>query len=155
MAAREEDRALLAVVRTIFSERIPFNQVLGLKVESIGTEQASFRFDMRDDLIGNFIRGTLHGGVIAATLDVTGGLVAFLGLLKKIEHKSDQEKLAQFSRLGTIDLRVDYLRPGTGRSFLSTGFIQRVGNRVAVTRMELDNDEGSLIAVGTGAYLVG
>jgi acyl-coenzyme A thioesterase PaaI-like protein len=29
-----------------------------------------------------------------------------------------------------------------------------MGNRVAVTRMELANDESRLIAVGTGAYLV-
>ncbi|MGH9388979.1 MAG: thioesterase family protein, partial [Vicinamibacteria bacterium] len=31
----------------------------------------------------------------------------------------------------------------------------RSGNKVAVTRMELHNDEDSLIAVGTAAYLVG
>jgi uncharacterized protein (TIGR00369 family) len=56
--------------------------------------------------------------------------------------------------MGTIDLRVDYLRPGLGRHFLATGYILRMGNRVAVTRMELANDEKRLIAVGTGAYLV-
>lgn len=31
----------------------------------------------------------------------------------------------------------------------------RTGNKVAVTRMELNNDSGVLIAVGTGTYLVG
>ena len=154
MYARKDD-GLFEVVRTLFAQRMPFNRVLGLELESIGAEQASLRFEMREELIGNFIRRTLHGGVIATALDVTGSLVAFLGVLKKMEGKSDEEKLARFSRLGTIDLRVDYLRPGVGRSFLATGFVQRIGNKVAVTRMELDNDEGSLIAVGTGAYLVG
>jgi uncharacterized protein (TIGR00369 family) len=56
--------------------------------------------------------------------------------------------------MGTIDLLVDYLRPGLGKHFLATGYILRIGNRVAVTRMELHNEEERLIAVGTGAYQV-
>jgi uncharacterized protein (TIGR00369 family) len=155
MTLREEDERILHLVRTIFAERIPFNHVLGLELDLLGAEQASFRFDMRDELVGNFVHGTLHGGVISATLDVTGGLAAFLGVLKKMQGRSHDEKVARFSQLGTIDLRIDYLRPGLGRSFVATGYVQRVGNRVAVTRMELDNDEGSLIAVGTGTYMVG
>jgi acyl-coenzyme A thioesterase PaaI-like protein len=31
----------------------------------------------------------------------------------------------------------------------------RTGRKVAVTRMELHNDEGVLVAVGTGTYIVG
>ncbi len=30
----------------------------------------------------------------------------------------------------------------------------RIGNKVAVTRMELHNDQRQLIAVGTGTYLI-
>ena len=33
--------------------------------------------------------------------------------------------------------------------------IMRTGKKVAVTRMELHNDEDLLIAVGTGTYIVG
>jgi uncharacterized protein (TIGR00369 family) len=155
MSIHDQDEAVLRVVRKIFAEQIPFNRVLGLELDLLGAEQASFRFDMRPELVGNYLRGNLHGGVISATLDVTGGLVAFLGVLRKMRGRSEKEKVARFSRLGTIDLRVDFLRPGVGQSFTATGFVQRIGNRVAVTRMELDNDEGSLIAVGTGTYMVG
>jgi len=52
-------------------------------------------------------------------------------------------------------MRVDYLRPGKGNRFKSTGTVMRTGNRVAVTRMELSNEKNVLIAVGTGAYIVG
>ena len=31
----------------------------------------------------------------------------------------------------------------------------RTGNRVSVVRMELENDQKQLIAVGTGTYIVG
>jgi acyl-coenzyme A thioesterase PaaI-like protein len=33
--------------------------------------------------------------------------------------------------------------------------VLRTGSRVAVTRKEFHNDEGTLIAAGTGTYIVG
>jgi uncharacterized protein (TIGR00369 family) len=57
--------------------------------------------------------------------------------------------------IGTIDLRVDYLRPGRGNYFIATGRVVRLGNRVAVAHMELVNDSGDQIATGGAAYMVG
>jgi len=138
----------------VFEERIPFNRVLGLRIERLGESDVVVRFDMRDELIGNFTRGNLHGGVISSVLDVVGGLVAFIALLKREGVQSLEDEADKFSRLGTIDLRVDYLRPGLGETFSAKGFVLRAGRKVAVTRMELHNDENSLIAVGTGAYSI-
>jgi len=146
---------VLRYVEHIFAEKIPFNHLLGLHIQSVSAEQASLRFDMREELIGNFARRVLHGGVISSTLDVVGGLITFVRVLQKMEGANDEEKLERFSRLGTIDLRVDYLRPGIGRHFVANGFVLRAGSRVAVSRMELHNDEQTLIAVGTGTYMVG
>jgi uncharacterized protein (TIGR00369 family) len=154
MTSQIDDPVILETVRCIFEEKIPFNDVLGLRVESFDIKRPSLRLDMRDELIGNYFRGSLHGGVVATTLDAAGGLVAFLSMLESMDGSSREEKMERFSRMGTIDLRIDYLRPGLGRHFLATGYILRMGNRVAVTRMELTNDESLLIAVGTGAYLV-
>ena len=154
-AYSEEDERTFELVRQIFAERIPFNKVLGVELEALSYESARVRFDYRDELVGNFVRGSLHGGVISATLDLTGGLVAFLSALETVAPGPPEEKMERLANVGTIDLRVDYLRPGLGRHFLATGNILRAGNKVAVTRMELENDEGEHIAVGTGAYLVG
>jgi uncharacterized protein (TIGR00369 family) len=92
--------------------------------------------------------------VISSVIDVTGGLAAFMGIQQKISDSDLDAKLNRFARLGTIDLRVDYLRPGIGNSFVSTGYALRTGNKVAVTRIELTNDQDDLIAVGTGSYVV-
>ncbi len=154
MTQEHDDREILEAVRTIFDKKIPFNEVLGLKVASLDHDRPTLELEMRDELVGNFYKGSLHGGVISSVLDVTGGLVAFLGVVRAMRGKSMDETVQRFSKMGTIDLRVDYLRPGLGKSFLSTGYILRMGNRVAVTRMELAGDEDRLIAVGTGAYLV-
>lgn len=149
------DDETLQLVREIFAERIPFNQVLGVEIESLSFDDARVRIGYRDELVGNFVRGTLHGGVVSATLDLTGGLVAFLSALRSMEGGTPREKTERLASVGTIDLRVDYLRPGLGRWFIASGTILRAGNKVAVTRMELHNDEDAHIAVGTGAYLVG
>jgi uncharacterized protein (TIGR00369 family) len=154
MEREQNDERLFKVINDMFNEKIPFNKVLGLKVAAIGYQRVKVRFEMRDELIGNYIRGTLHGGVISSVVDVTGGLAAFMGIQEKIFDRDLDAKLERFGRLGTIDLRVDYLRPGIGESFVSTGYTLRTGNKVAVARIELINDRDDLIAVGTGSYVV-
>ena len=148
--------ALLNIVRDVY-EHLPFNELLGLEVDHLEAERAGFRFAKREELVGNFMQGILHGGVISAVLDTTGGMMATVSALGRLlENGSTQEEMvASFARYGTIDMRIDYLRPGRGERFVSTATIMRIGNRVAVTRMELTNDDGFLIAVGTGAYKIG
>jgi len=141
-------------IKVLFNEKIPYNKLLGLRVRSLDPAKPTLEFNMRDELIGNIVHKTLHGGVTSAVLDVTGGLVAFLNIMVKLGGLSKEERVARFAKLGTIDLRVDYLRPGRGEQFIATGYILRTGNKVAVTRMELHNEQDTLIAVGTGAYTV-
>ena len=154
MSSRREIDELLEIIHDLIIEKIPFNKVLGLTVESLNLDQVSVRLPMRPELIGNFIRGSLHGGVISSTLDFMGGLVAFLSVLKTMQGQSVQVMAERFAKIGTIDMRIDYLRPGLGDYFIATGYVLRTGNKVAVTRMELHNNERQLIAVGTGAYAV-
>lgn len=141
-------------VHLIFEEKVPFNHLLGIKVHGIDEESVRVKIEMRDEFVGHFVHRVLHGGVTATVLDVTGGLAAFIGTLNKVRHLSLDEQVRRFNNLGTIDLRIDYLRPGRGSWFLATGYILRIGNKVAVTRMELHDDNNDLIAVGTGAYTV-
>ncbi len=150
-----QKKKLQQLLQEIIEERIPFNKLIGIKIESIGMESLGIRFEMRPELIGNFNRGNLHGGVISTVLDAMGGMVVWAEIMKKMEDQSFEEISKQFSKIGTIDMRVDYLRPGLGKYFIATGTNLRIGNKVSVTRMELHDDKGILIAVGTGSYLVG
>lgn len=139
------------LIRSIFEEKVPFNRVLGLKIVSTDPRAPRARFEMREELIGNPTRGVLHGGVISAVLDVVAGFSIHLALL---EQQGTKEEI-HFPNIGTIDLRVDYLRPGRGKWFDATGRVVRMGKRIAVTHMEMTNDEGELIATGSAAYVVG
>ncbi len=149
-----KDKDLFDAIKVIFDDKIPFNKVLGLRVHSLEYDEVMLKFVMRDELIGNYMRSSLHGGVISSVIDVTGGLAAFMGVQQKNSNCNLQEKLDRFSKLGTIDLRVDYLRPGCGKWFIASGYTLRTGKKVAVTRIELKNDQEDLIAVGTGTYVV-
>ena len=146
------DSEMEAKLRQVFEEHVPFNKVIGLRVESTDPDAPKLRFDMRPELIGNPRRQILHGGVISAALDVAAGFAIHLAVIKsREEHASD----GQLPSIGTIDLHVDYLRPGRGKYFVATGRVVRLGNRVAVAHMELVNDDGELIATGGAAYMVG
>ena len=141
----------IALVSNIIENHIPFNKLLGLRLESTDPKAPKLAFDMRPELVGNARRGILHGGVISAVLDATGGFAIMLALARE---PKPGEKIS-FPNMGTIDLRVDYLRPGRGKHFISTAKVVRLGNRIAVTHMELTNDEGELISTGAAAYVVG
>ncbi len=146
-----EGAGIEAAIGNAFEQMIPFNRVLGLKLESVDGETSRLRFDMRPELVGNPVRQILHGGVISAALDVAGGLAVALASLAA---KPKEMSAAQFPNIGTIDLRVDYLRPGRGGYFIATGRVVRLGGRVAVAHMELVNDSGEQIATGSAAYIV-
>src|SRR5438477_11587670 len=116
---KEQDLAKLeAKLRQVFETGVPFNAVLGLKVESLDPEAPKLRFDMKPELIGNPRRQILHGGVISAVLDVAAGFAIHLAVGKS---RTEEPQDSQFPSIGTIDLRVDYLRPGRGKYFIATG----------------------------------
>ncbi|MDO8932953.1 MAG: thioesterase family protein [Rhodocyclaceae bacterium] len=154
MLSAKTEEELLKAIHEIFVDRIPFNRVLGIDVVSLNHDCPEVRFEMRPELVGNYNRGMLHGGVISAVHDLTGGLVAFLGVQQKLKDRPMAERIERFGRIGTIDLRVDYLRPGLGKWFSCKGVPLRTGNKVAVAHMELFNDGGERISVATGAYTV-
>lgn len=146
---------MLELLKVIYEQQMPFNRLLDIRIPSLTLTDIQVRINMREELIGNFIREILHGGVISSVLDLTGGLVASMELLKNMEGMEMEEIGKRMAKVGTIDLRVDFLRPGKGAYFLATGTILRKGSKVAVVRTELCNDQKVLIAAGTGTYLVG
>jgi len=96
--------------------------------------------------------GMLHGGVISSVIDATGGLAAAVHTQDKIRSETLEATLKRWGSMSTIDLRVDFLRPGVGKRFVVTAHTLRTGNTVVVIRVELHNDQNDLIAVGTGLY---
>ncbi len=132
-------------------ELIPFNRLLGLKVELLAEGHCVLRVPWRDELTGDPFRPAVHGGVLSMLVDTAGGLACF----SKLTSRKD--------RVSTVDLRIDYLRPAHGQDLRCEGRVVRMGNRVAVARMAVfageiladhDAKEAAAIATGQAVYNV-
>lgn len=138
----------------IYERKIVFNATLGLKVERIEPDRAVARLQMRPELIGHFAYNRIHGGVISAGLDAIGSLAVMAAIGARHMNESPEQRLHRFGKLGTIDLRVDYLRPGIGDHFVLQAQVLRLGSRVASTRMEFLGADGQLLSTGSASYIV-
>jgi hypothetical protein len=47
-----------------------------MKIDNLDLENIRTRFEMCPELVGNFMRGRLHSGLIYPVFDVTGGILA-------------------------------------------------------------------------------
>ena len=124
-------------------QKIPFNAFLNMKVDSLGIGEAIIRIPSRPELTGDPFRPALHGGVISTLADTAGGLAVFTKL--EAQHTAS-----------TVDLRVDYLRPGAvDEDLYARATVVRAGNRVAATHTVIYQDnEDKPIATANAVYNV-
>lgn len=149
--------AILERIKVYYLEMLPFNKILGIDIDLLDYEtgEAVTRFNMTKDLIGNSTAGILHGGVTASVIDLTGGLSALISCARLHHNKPLDVIEKKLTSSATIDMRVDYLRPGKGSSFICRSRIIRAGSRIVVSKIDLYNETETRIATGTATYLIG
>ena len=120
----------------------PYNRELSLTLKSAGGHACVIEAPYRSRLIGNPETGVLHGGVVTALLDVAFGAAIYLQLRRP-------------RPIATLDLRIDYLKPGTpGRSLLCSASCYKVTTELAFVRGTVYNDNpDDLIASGVGIFM--
>ncbi|HEY4116954.1 MAG TPA: hotdog fold thioesterase [Byssovorax sp.] len=134
----------LDVLKQVCEEFIPFNKFLGVRV--IRAEVGSVRLEVpfRPELVGDPMKPALHGGVLSMLADTAGGMAVWSAV---------EDELA---RISTIDLRVDYLRPGKLEPIAAEAVVVRVGGRVGVADVRLfhPTDEAATVATGKAVYAI-
>ena len=146
--------AFIDALRKLTEELVSFNKVLGLELVDVTAQRARARMAMKPELVGHFMTQRIHGGAISAALDAMGGVAVMAAIAAEHMDEPVMQRMQRFSRLGTIDLRVDFLRPGIGDAFELTAEVLRLGSRVASTRMEFLAQDGTLLSTGAAAYIV-
>ena len=141
--------AHLASLAKFMEEGIPFNRHLGMRVELLEQGRCVLRIPWNDYLIGDPSRPAVHGGVLSTLADTAGGTACFTLLTTSQD------------RVSTVDLRIDYLRPGPSEDLLCEAHTVRMGNKVAVARMHIysgtlpePGEADRALATGTGVYNV-
>ena len=143
----------LAALHEIYEEKIVFNQWMGLCVNSIKATGIVASLVMKPELVGHFAYNRIHGGVISAVLDAMGSLAVMAAMGAKHMDEPVGKRLERFTRHSTIDLRIDFLRPGIGERFVVHAEAMRVGAKVGNARMEFRSLDGKVLSTGTAAYL--
>jgi uncharacterized protein (TIGR00369 family) len=80
----------------------------------------------------------LHGGVVAALIDIAG----HAAICAKVRHT-----------VATIDMRVDYLRLAGGTEIRATGTVVKLGRTIGVVDVRLTDDQDRVVAIGRAAYV--
>jgi uncharacterized protein (TIGR00369 family) len=114
-----------------------FNHYLGLRVVRRHTDGVTVECRLRKELL-NF-SGVLHGGVTATLADVAAGQA--LGHLLK-RHST------------TVELKINYLRPITGRKVKARSHFVRIGKTLCIARVDVFDDKKNLAAVALVTYMI-
>lgn len=117
----------------------PFHRFLGLTLEDMCAEEGwvTLSVTMRDEFSRSDHAAELHGGIIASLIDIAGDYAVAL-------------KVGQ--GVPTINLRVDYLRPGRGKRAVAKARAIRCGRTIATVDIEVVDENGTLFAIGRGTY---
>jgi uncharacterized protein (TIGR00369 family) len=123
----------------VMEQVVPFNRLLGLRGESAAPGRCVMTVEPRPELVGDFRRPCLHGGVVSSLIDTAGGVAAW-------------SALPPGESVATVDLRVDFLEPaGPQGTLRAEAELVRKGNRVCHVRVAVTQN-GALVAEGRAVY---
>ncbi len=122
--------------------RIPYASFLNLRAELRGDE-LTLLLPYSASLIGNPALPALHGGAVGAFMELTA-----------VTQISVAQRDRTFPK--TIDINIDYLRPGRPLDTYARAKITKLGRRIAHARVEAwQLDRADPIASLRGHFLVG
>ncbi len=113
-----------------------FNQYLGIRIVRRHTDGVTIACRLRKELL-NF-SGILHGGVTATLADVAVGQA-----LTRIHGRPST----------TVELKINYLRPVTGRKVTARSHLVRIGKTLSIARVDIFDDKRNLAAVAIVTYM--
>ncbi|MBI2899336.1 MAG: PaaI family thioesterase [Planctomycetes bacterium] len=128
------------IIARFMEEHVAFCRFLGMRLTDGGPGWVEMRLPFRPEFMGDPLRPALHGGLVTTLIDTAGGAAAMTEM-----ETSD--------RISTIDIRVDYLRPGEPKDLVVRATVLRQGNRVAVVGATAhQGDATKPIADGRAVY---
>ncbi len=128
----------------VVENKIPMAKFIGVKVLDISEGYVKLLFPYRDEFIGDPRTKRLHGGYTATAVDLAGGVASMTFMTSPDDD------------VATIDMRIDYLRPGKAKNIIAVGKVLSKRKRSVVTEMKIyhpDNKE-KIIAIGRGVFRI-
>ena len=124
-----------------FLQRVPYVRFLGMRAELAGDEMTAI-LPYSDHLIGNSAIPALHGGVLGAFMEMTA--------LAQLSVLQESPRLTK-----TIDVTIEYLRPGRPVITYARADVRKVGRRIANVHVEAWQEaRGKPVSALRGHFLV-
>jgi uncharacterized protein (TIGR00369 family) len=114
----------------------PFHRFLQIEVLRMEEGLAEIRLPLRPELLRQEGSDWLHGGIVAALIDIAGNAAI---------------RSVAGAGLPTIDLRVDYLRPSRSEITASAKAV-KVGKTIGIADIEVRDRARNLVAIGRAVY---
>lgn len=118
----------------------PFHQWLMPRLIAVDEQLGSvtIHLTLRPEFRRLPARPEIHGGVVAALIDISG----HAAIAARLRHS-----------VATIDMRVDYLRLAGGNELRAIGNIIKVGRTIGIVDVQVEDDQGRMVAIGRASYL--
>ena len=125
-----------------FIPRSPLVAHLGLRLDSIGTDEATLVLPFRPELAT--MDDVIHGGAIASLID-TAGMAASWADDAEPESPSGS----------TVTLNVNYLSAARGRDLTARAVVTRRGRNMVFSEVRVTESTGRLVATGSVVQRLG
>lgn len=106
-----------------FLGRVPYVRFLGMRAELAGDEMTA-TLPFAPHLVGNVVMPALHGGVLGAFMEMTA--LAQLSVISPPASRVPK----------TIDIAIEYLRPGKAQVTYARADVRKVGRQIANVHVE-------------------
>jgi uncharacterized protein (TIGR00369 family) len=121
--------------------RLSLNQYIGLHLDAAGPGWARMSIQLVPSVMNPF--DAAHGGTVCALIDSTAGSAIAAATLP-------EDRI-----MGTIDMQVHFLERAQGAVLVAEGRVVRAGNAVAVAQVDVKDDAGRTVAIGTATFRLG
>ena len=118
--------------------KVPFNTLLGMRVEEVHGDGITIVCALRDDL-RNSAR-VAHGGVAAALADAAVGIAI-------------QRHFGGRRPTTTVEMKINYFQPVTAGNIFARSRLLRIGATLCVGSVELRDEKARLIGTAIVTYI--
>jgi uncharacterized protein (TIGR00369 family) len=117
----------------------PFNRLVGIRLVGIHKDGVTIDCKLRPELLNAF--GVLHGGVTATLADAAVGIAI-------------TQRVGRPGAATTVELKLNYLRPVSGRKIMARARLLRMGSTLCIGRVDMFDDAKELVSTALVTYML-
>jgi len=117
----------------------PFHQLIGIRLVRIHRDGVTIDCKLRPELLN--ASGVLHGGVTATLADAAVGMAI-------------TQRAGRAGAATTVEMKLNYLRPVSGRKITARARLLRMGSTLCVGRVDMFDDGKELVSTALVTYML-